>query len=217
MQTTAHYALSKPDPTDTYNKATDNTNMDTIDGQMYANAQAAAAAQATANAAIPQTEAGAANGVPTLDATGNVPASQLGNVPLVNDATTTVAGVLEAAKTPAAGVPVASTILADVSNEQITVITAVDVISVAPQQAGNYEVKVYLRVTTAATNVTVTITYADGGGAQSFPMWNQSTPIGSHNIQPPFFFNAVTGTNIKVTVTAGTANQAYVSVVLEGK
>lgn len=77
MQTTTHYALSKPDPTDTYNKATDNTNMDTIDGQMYANAQAAATAQTTANAAIPQTEAGAANGVATLDATGNVPQSQL--------------------------------------------------------------------------------------------------------------------------------------------
>lgn len=42
MLTTTHYGLQKPDPNDTYNKATDNSNMDAIDAQMYANAQAAA-------------------------------------------------------------------------------------------------------------------------------------------------------------------------------
>lgn len=39
------------------------------------------AAKATADAAIPSTQKGAANGVASLDGTGNVPAAQLGNVP----------------------------------------------------------------------------------------------------------------------------------------
>ncbi|MFB5192803.1 hypothetical protein [Alicyclobacillus fastidiosus] len=49
MQQTTHYALNKPDPNDSYNKANDNANMDTIDAQMYANAQAASAAQTAAD------------------------------------------------------------------------------------------------------------------------------------------------------------------------
>lgn len=46
MQTTTNYMLKKPDPSDAYDKANDNANMDTIDTQMKANADAAAAAQA---------------------------------------------------------------------------------------------------------------------------------------------------------------------------
>lgn len=55
MQSTTHYALKKPDSNDTYNKANDNANMDAIDTQIYANAQAASTAQTTANNHIANT------------------------------------------------------------------------------------------------------------------------------------------------------------------
>lgn len=58
MENTTHYSLKKPDGNDTYDVQNDNDNMDAIDAQMYANAQAASAAQSAANAA--QTKANAA-------------------------------------------------------------------------------------------------------------------------------------------------------------
>jgi lysophospholipase L1-like esterase len=57
------------------------------DGRFAANASAAAAAQSTANAAIPTSTKGVANGVASLDETGNVPRSQLSNAPDVNPVT----------------------------------------------------------------------------------------------------------------------------------
>jgi hypothetical protein len=102
MQYTAHYNLKKPDGNDTYDESNDNANMDAIDTQMKANADAAAAAQTSANsaqtaanAAIPTTEIGAANGVAGLDVNRNVPLANLGNVPPVNPATTTTAGIVK--------------------------------------------------------------------------------------------------------------------------
>jgi hypothetical protein len=77
LQTTTNYGLKKPDGTDNYDKANDNSNMDAIDAAMKANADAAAAAKSTANDAIPATQKGAANGVATLDASGTIPDSQI--------------------------------------------------------------------------------------------------------------------------------------------
>lgn len=87
MQHTTNYNLNKPDLNDAYNKANDNQNMDTIDAQMKANADATAAVQTNLNTHIaaadphPQyaldTEKGAANGIATLDASGTIPDAQI--------------------------------------------------------------------------------------------------------------------------------------------
>ncbi|UOF90753.1 pyocin knob domain-containing protein [Fodinisporobacter ferrooxydans] len=53
--------------------------------------------------AIPTTAEAAANGVATLDATGNVPASQLGNVPVVPLASTTTPGKVQVSTAPVSG------------------------------------------------------------------------------------------------------------------
>lgn len=53
--------------------------------------------------------AGQPNGVATLDANGNVPASQLGNVPPVNAATTTTLGTVKLRTNPSSGSPIALT------------------------------------------------------------------------------------------------------------
>jgi hypothetical protein len=93
----------------------------------------------------------------------------------------------------------------------LTSTTATTVASFTPTANGNFVVYVYFRVKTAATNVTVTVTYNDVGGAVTNTLLpTQSEAIGSWSLVP-LFINAVSGTAIVVSVTAGTVNQVYAS------
>jgi len=72
-------------------------------------------------------------------------------------------------------------------------------------------------VTTAATNLTVTVTYTDpDAGQQTKTVLNGvSEPVGATGfVGGPFLCAA--GTTVQVTATAGTENQATVSVTLVG-
>jgi len=101
--------------------------------------------------------------------------------------------------------------VADAQPTLLTTTNATTVISYTPTAQGNYVVRVYLQVITAATTVTVQVTYADSVGAQTNPVLNaQSCAVDSYSL-PPVYFNAVSGTAIAVVVTAGTASQVYVS------
>ncbi|MDF2435490.1 MAG: hypothetical protein JWP44_5121 [Mucilaginibacter sp.] len=155
---------------------------------------------------------GAASGIATLDSGGQVPAGQLGNVPAVNAATTTVRGTVKAAAVPAAGDPVALTRLGNAIESLLATTGATNVLSYTPAVAGNFLIYVSARVITAATNITVEVDYTDAGGAQVnmlYPL--ASVPLGTHMLNFPLFINAVAGSPITVKVTAGTANQAYIS------
>lgn len=95
---TPNYNLTIPGANDTVDIVSlEQTNMTIIDAQMYANAQAAAAA--VQQSALGET-------VATLVG-GQVPESQLGNVPPVNVATTTQAGTVLVSAAPTSGNPVA--------------------------------------------------------------------------------------------------------------
>lgn len=110
------------------------------------------------------------------------------------------------------------TTLAFQRNKLLTTTGATQIFTFTPPVSGMYTVKYYLRVVTAATNVTLTINYADSGGAQSYTptqLNNQSVAVGSHGVID-FDFEAVSGTPITLTVTAGTANQVYVTGTLVG-
>lgn len=161
---------------------------------------------------IPITDKGIASGVATLDAGGQVPAGQLGNVPAVNAATTTVRGTVKTAAVPAAGDPVALSRVGNVIESLLATTGATNVLSYTPAVAGNFLIYVSARIITAATNITVELDWTDATGAQVFMMYPlASVPIGTHMLNFPQFINAVAGSAITVKVTAGTANQAYIS------
>lgn len=112
MLLTTNYGLKKPEGTDNFDIANENYNMDIIDSTMKANANAAAAAQSTANAAIPSSQKGAASGVPQLDVNAliqslNLPkasASALGAVKIGSNISLAGDGTISVPSFPASGI-----------------------------------------------------------------------------------------------------------------
>jgi hypothetical protein len=77
-------------------------------------------------------------------------------------------------------------------------------------------VMIYFRVITGTTNVTVSVSYADGTGVQTNIMLNaQASTVGSDSLVP-LFINAVSGNPINVNVTTSVANQVYASASIVG-
>lgn len=99
---------------------------------------------------------------------------------------------------------------ADASNTQVTTTSATSIVTLTPPATGNYEIRIYYRVVTASTTVTITVTWTDPSGAQTLTLVNAvNTAVGSY-VLAPTFINA-TAAAITVTATAGTANQLFVS------
>lgn len=145
----------------------------------------------------------------------------------VGSATITNAGVLSfngraGAVTPAAGdytvdqVTNAVARRSSVREVLLSSTSATTVASYTPAANGNFLVAVYFRVVTAATAVTVQITYSDAAGAQTMTLLNGvSEAVGSYSL-PIAFISATTASPINVVVTAGTANQVYASAAIVG-
>ena len=99
---------------------------------------------------------------------------------------------------------------ANASDFELTTTAATTVATFTPFAQGNFMVTAYFRVITAATTVTLTATWSDSSGAQTYTWVNAvSEPVGSYT-QLPIYVNA-TASAITITATAGTANQVYVS------
>ncbi len=145
--------------------------------------------------------------------TANIPA---GTYVLASDLGVTVAS-LTSGQVPVSQLGNATRSLASARNTELTTTAATQIFTFTPTTSGIYRVISYLRVITAATNITLTIAYADSGGAQSYTpaaLNATSISVGSHSVID-YTFEAVAGTAITLTVTAGTANQVFVSGVLE--
>lgn len=100
--------------------------------------------------------------------------------------------------------------VANISDLELTSITATTTMSYTPTSQGNYMVMVYYSVITAATDLTLTLTWTDSTGSQSYTWVNgTSQAVGSYNVLP-VFINSIASV-ITVTATAGTANQVYIS------
>lgn len=154
---------------------------------------------------------GIANGVATLDSTGKVPLTQLGNVPLPANATASTTGIVEVAAVPTSGAPIVSSQVASAKETQITGTAAQTVATYTPTASGNFEARASFRVVTGTTNVTIAISYTSVGGAQTYYALNaQACAVGEYSIVP-FNFNAVAGQPITIKITASVANQAYAS------
>ncbi|MEM3264664.1 MAG: hypothetical protein QXH07_01790 [Thermoplasmata archaeon] len=100
---------------------------------------------------------------------------------------------------------------ANAKEVELTSTTATTIATFTPSAAGNFMIMVYARVVTAATTLTLTASWTDATGAQSYS-WisSQSEPVGSY-VFLPLFINSAASAAITVTATAGTANQVYVS------
>lgn len=100
--------------------------------------------------------------------------------------------------------------VANVSNLELTSTSATTIVSYTPSSQGNYLVMVYYSVITASTDLTLTLTWTDSTGSQSYTWVNgTSQAVGSYNVLP-VFINSIASV-ITVTATAGTANQVYIS------
>jgi len=100
--------------------------------------------------------------------------------------------------------------IASAVETELTTTSATTITSFTPSATGFFLVMIYFRVVTAATTVTVSITYNDVTGAQTLTPVNAiSEPIGSYTNMVSIC--ATNAAAITVSVTAGTANQVYAS------
>lgn len=156
---------------------------------------------------------GQSDGIATLDSNGNVPASQLGNIPPVNPATESTAGTVETPQTETT--PIVPVFVARPSETPLTTTNATTILTYTPSIAGLFRVSGYVRVTGATTTVTLTLTYTSNSGAQTYTIWNaQNLAVGDHGFLP-FTFQDVSGDAITLSATAGTASQVYIDARLE--
>jgi len=93
----------------------------------------------------------------------------------------------------------------------LTSTAMVTVLSLVPLASGTFAIKVYFRVTTGTTTVTVQATYADGGGAQTANILPATAEVVGSYYTLVAFVDAVAGTPINVQVQASAANQVTVS------
>lgn len=100
-------------------------------------------------------------------------------------------------------------VVADTSAFLLTTTSATPILSYTPPALGNYAIYIYYTVATT-TNLTITATWNDGVGSQSFnivPSGSQLT--GSYNTAP-VYIDANTSA-ITITATAGTSNNIAIS------
>ena len=128
-------------------------------------------------------------------------------------ATIQTPGVVQIAANPASGNPVVSSQVGSAQETELTTTSATTIVTYTPAIQGNYSVRVYYRVVTASTAITITVSYADAGGAQTDTLVNATQAVGSYWAET--YCDAVSGTALTVSATAGTADQVYVSATME--
>lgn len=94
---------------------------------------------------------------------------------------------------------------------ELVTTAATSVLTYTPAANGNLWIGTYFRVTTAATTVTLEITYTDASGAQTLTLVAASSQaVGSY--APQISLIAVQqNTLVSVVATADTSNQVFVS------
>ncbi len=123
---------------------------------------------------------------------------------------------MNASRAPIQGFPRTPTLVAVANAVEIANTSANAVMSYTP--TGNVLIRatVSLTVTTATTTVTLSASWTDpNGGAQTYTWENvASVPIGVR-LELPIVVAAQASQQVSVNVTAGTANQVYVTGALE--
>lgn len=97
--------------------------------------------------------------------------------------------------------------------KHLTTSALVTVLTVHVNEATNFEVYAYAQMT-AAADLAVYCTYADGSEARSVLLLDGAQPVGSLTALP-LTIAAAPGTPVLVTAQAGTANVAQVSATIK--
>jgi hypothetical protein len=92
----------------------------------------------------------------------------------------------------------------------LTTTSATTVTTLTPTMQRNINISICTGVVTAATQLTVTLTWQSARGAQSATLISDSLAVGD-GIGPNMTINSLANYPITITATAGTANQVYVS------
>ena len=109
----------------------------------------------------------------------------------------------------------AGTVMASASNIQLTSTNPTTIVTFTPGAIGNYQISLYYRVITGLTRLTLTLSWTDSSGAQTYSILS-ATPqaVGSYTMSP-LFINAV-ASPITLTATAVTANRIFISANIMG-
>jgi hypothetical protein len=103
------------------------------------------------------------------------------------------------------------TTVASASDTQLTTTSSTNVINYTPASNGNYLVFIYYRITNATTTISLTATWTDNSGSQTYTFLSTESQIVQSYAVLPLMVNANTGGNIIVAAQAGTANNIYIS------
>ncbi len=109
-----------------------------------------------------------------------------------------------------------ATVVTQAQEVEITGTTAQTILSFTPPAQGVYEIKVYFRVVTGTTTVTVAATYDDVTGAQVDDILPATSEVVGSYRTIPATIDATTAAAITVQVTASVANQVFATAVLIG-
>ncbi len=166
-----------------------------------------------------QSAVGAASGVASLDATGNVPVGELGNIPAIVPASPTTAGILKVAQAMG-GTPVGPVLLASTTptETQVTTTGGQVVLSATLGRDGNVRISGSFRLT-ASCQVTLAISWTDGGGTLQNVTWYASSgalAAGTYLIWLPATLFATTASAVTLTATVTVINVCFVAATMEG-
>ena len=132
-------------------------------------------------------------------------------------ATLSIPGTITVAALPASGNPVVGSLVASALETELTSTSAFTLATYTPSAIGAYTVKVAYRIITAATTITLTVTYTDAGGtAQTDTLVNAvSQAVGDYEAEDTLVSAASDA--ITVSMTAGTASQVYATAWITGE
>ena len=132
-------------------------------------------------------------------------------------ATTSTPGTVIVPALPASGNPLAPSVVASVFEQEITSTSATTVLSYTPSAAGLYRILIFYRIITASTAITLSLTYTDPGGtAQTDAIVPSATTQSVGNYTATSLCASAASDALTITLTAGTANQVYISAIIEG-
>jgi len=101
--------------------------------------------------------------------------------------------------------------ISDVKEFLVTDTVKTTIVTRTPDAVVNALIGITFRVAVATTDITLVVTYRDVAGAQTNTLlYAQSCAVGSYST-PMMLINSVANEPMSVDITAGTANQVYVS------
>lgn len=101
---------------------------------------------------------------------------------------------------------------ANVFDIQLVTTNPTNIFSFTAAYNGNYVIYTYCRIENSTTDVTITLTWIDNGGAQTMPIIGPiaSKTTGSYSITP-IYIQSISGNTITLSATSGTANNLFIS------